>query len=623
MAISTSPAVGARGRIIIGEQLQYEVPVRPTHILDFNSESIAATENMLQSEAIRFSRGINKLAKGSTDITGDINFELSASGYGVLLKHALGDYVKLETVDGGLHARVAVDAAQVIDAGDSSIDGTDIWLLADETDITIPNTAGGGLAVVYRDTTANKTLLASDNAGAGFGFQHMNPYGFSFATAVVDPDNTYTGYVAASVVSVVIAPVADGAGNPVNVIASTGAGIIEYGSARRSVRYFEAIPLLQAVTNIPIGTRIFLDPSQAIVGDAATYPAIGDVIVVKATVAGVATLAPLRRGAFVYHFHPVAYTSPQGTAWTHHLERGRFLPTSGLTVEVDRDAVVFLYSGIKVNTLTLNFETSAIVNGSFSVVGKEEFAIAPLSNDVIPGATELFIPDYWHHSFPAAGGIISIGERTGITYTTKTVNSSNSGLTRLSGIPASGLASIDRTHQRGSNVDSRTSIRAATVYESNQDPLTAFEINVFIDGAYEEVLAASLTLNNNLNTDKFGLGSYTRLQSVEQRATVEGSMTLEFDDGKNYNKFRQATYFSIKFKCVSSAETSEIGSTSVLSQNYYFCPRARYSGTTPAIEGDSYITHEMPFMAIVDEALDTTDLVVILVNDAEFDAESA
>lgn len=622
MAIATSPAVGARGRIMIGEQVQYEVPVPPTHITDFNSESIAATENMLQSEAIRFSRGVNKLAKGNTDITGDLNFELSASGYGVLLKHALGDYVKLENVDGGLHARVAVDAAEVINAGDSAIDGTEIWVLADNTDVTIPQTVGGGLAVVYRDAVTN-ALLADDNAGAGYGFQGMNPYSVSYATAVTDPDATYTGFAAVEVVSVLIAPILNGAGIPENVIASTEAGVLYFGDDRVPVRYFEAIPQVDGGTGENLGTLVYLDPTQAILGDATSYPAVNDVIIVKATVAGVAALAPLTTGAFIYHFSATDYDSPQGKVWTHHFERGRFLPTAGLTIEVDRDAAIFLYSGAKVNTMTVNFETNAIVNGTFSIVGKEEFAMAPLSEDVVPGATEILIPDYWHHPFPAAGGTITIGERTGITYTTKEVNYLNTGLTRLSGIPAVGLAAIDRTHLKGSNVDSRSSTRAATVIESNQDPLTSHEITVFIDGYYEEALAASLTLNNNLNTEKFGLGSYTRLQAVEQRATVEGSLTLEFDDGKNYNKFRQTIYFAIMFKCISQAETSEIGSTGVLSQTYFFCPRARYSGNTPAIEGDSYITHEMPFMAIVDEELNTTDLIVINVNDEEFDAEAA
>lgn len=38
-----------------------------------------------------------------------------------------------------------------------------------------------------------------------------------------------------------------------------------------------------------------------------------------------------------------------------------------------RDIALFVYTGIKVGTWTMNFNAGEIVNGTFTLVGKEEF----------------------------------------------------------------------------------------------------------------------------------------------------------------------------------------------------------------------------------------------------------
>ncbi|MBF84967.1 MAG: hypothetical protein CL489_10950 [Acidobacteria bacterium] len=616
MAYSTSPATGARGQIAIGEQTDFRTFVQPTHIIDFLSESLSASENVLQSEAIRSDRGRHKLIRGTLDIQGDINFEHSAEGYGMLLRHALGDYVKISNVDGGIHARCATaeGGEQILDAAEHANDGAEIIVLANETNILFPMEGSDLMTMVYRD---DDDVLQSTTS---IGYDGHDIYSVSYVSAApTDPDNTYTGYSSESVVSIVVAPVVDGDGNETNLPFNPEGGVILYGQSRTSMRYFEPTDL-----GAGNGTRLYLDPSQATVGDSSTYPAEDDVIIglpCFTSVAGFGSPTGLRKGAFFYH-ESTDYTSGGATAYVHHLERGRELPTSGLTVEVDRDAAIFLYGGCKVNTLTVNFETNSFVTGTFSLVGREELSIAELAYDVIPGATEIYVDDSQAPLFNTSGGEISIGERTGITYTTVEEDYSSTGKTRISGIPASGAAAIDRVAVAGTNVDVRTSTAVSSPYSSEASPLTSFETLVYIDGAYEEALSGSVTLNNNLNTDKFGLGSRYRLGLVEEQAEVEASLNLEFDDGKNYVKFINGTFFTLEFKSVSTASDSEIGTTGVLKQAYYFLPKCKYDGTTPNIEGVQYITHDNPITAIVDDELSTRDLIVILCNEETNDVEA-
>lgn len=579
MAISTSPATGARGMIHIGEETEYGVPVQPTHLIVFNSEGIAASENVIESEAIRADRGRHKLIRGNLDIQGDISYEQSAEGYGMLLRHALGDYLKLPTTDGGVHARLNRNA-------EVDVDGTAACLtLADDHSGGF-SPSGGLFCVAYRDS--DNVLQLDDNAGAGYAYTSAASKVRSYVDGFATP-------------TVTIAQVYGPDGTAIDPEFAADGGVIQIGQDRREYRY-------TAPNQTGSGTELTLDAADLTAnGDpVANEAAISLGCVSNAATMGVSAAA-LKNGAFIYDFDPVNYAG----VITHHLERGRYLPV-GLTVEVDRDAAIFLYSGLKVNTLTVNFETNAIVTSTISLVGKSEDAMAVLDADIVPGATSITVKKA--EAFPAAG-TLTIGERTGITYTGKTTDP-NTGITTFTG-----LVGVDRAALKGANVDCRTSRAVANPVVGNASPLTAFDTVIYVDGYYEEVLSGSLTLNNNLNTDKYGLGSRMRLQLVEQQATVEASLQLEFDDGKFYKRFKESDYFSLEFKCISEADDSIIGNTGIPCQAYYFMPKCKFNGNTPLIEGTSYITHEMPVTCVVDDEGATTDLVIILVNGLDEDVE--
>lgn len=604
MALTTQPATGSRGQIHVGQQSSFNEIVQPDHLICFTSESIAATENVLESEAIcGADRGRSLPVRGSLDVAGDINFELAASGFGILMKNALGDYIRVPNADGGYHARVVGTPVSLGAVAD-------LVELAEESPNVFPLTGVLEVTAVYRDTAG---ALAQQN---GIEYTGMNTYEASYAAAASGPGAVQT---------VTLAQIYDIEGNLVDPVPNATAGIALIGNDRVKCYYSNVGGAPGAVT------IDFVTADNAGLGVTVPTIAADDAIILVPALAGtlgVLSSSPeLVAGTMLLHSDDEAdpalnlYTN----VYTHYMERGAFLPP-GMTVEVDRDAAIFVYNGMKVGTLTVNFENNAIVTGTFSLQGKAEYAMATLAQDVVPaGVTtsqDILLEAGSANAFPTAG-TLTIGERTNIAYTGKTeVDVGGVTYVRLTIPNATAETAIDRFHPKGSNVDSRTSTKAATVYEGDNSSLTAFETIVCIDGAFEEVLAGSLTLNNNLNGDKYPLGSRFKAQIVEERAEVDAQLTMEFDDGKNYNKFIKGEFFALEFKCISEADDSEIGSTGVLSQAYFYLPLCKYTGNTPVIEDDSYITHDMPIIAAPKRTEDTTDLIAIFVNDEQYDVES-
>lgn len=608
MGVTTAPATGARGAIRVGNEVSYGVLVQPTHLIDFTSETLSAEENTLESEAIRDDRGRHQVIRGQLDVQGDIAFEQSVSGFAILYRAALGDYLLAPKVDGGIHARLA--RANVVDV-EAAPGGEDSHVLVFAEDHSGGfEDAGGRFALVYRDGTGS--LAFDDGAGAGYAYDSYTPSARTYVTAVNPADGGYTG-ATDTAFSVELAEVTNAHGHLVAPRFNPAGGVVKLGQNRFEYRYFEYDEATR---------KLYLNADDVAANGA---PAVSDFALGLACLTNTATtgtFAPssgLDVGHWVYQ-----WDSDYDGVFTHHIERGRRLPV-GLTVEIDRDAAIFLYTGMKIDTMTLTFEANSIVTGSFTFIGREEHSIVQLMADVVPGATSIIVDraDAFPTPDPVNGAILTIGEETDIRYFSKTQNPD--GTWTLGGISANlgQVESIHRFHEKGENVDSRSSTRAPVVHEGNNTPLSAFEILVYMDGYFEEVMAGSITLANNLATDKYALGSKFRLATIEGRAEVDGSLTMEFDDGKHYKKFLESEFFSLEFKCVSEGDDSEIGHTGVPSQAYYFMPKCRFSGTTPQISGPEIIQHDMPFTAIVDDELKTTDLVIILVNDNPNDALAA
>jgi len=740
MGIQSTAATGSKGTVKIGQQAVFGRFVQPTHFTEFTSEGIQATEEVLESEGIRGNRARNDILRGQVSVGGDLNFELPPDGLGMLIYNALGDYLRMRRVDGGYHARRENDRIDSLLTADldtgapPDIEPRFVMELSPEALLRFDNnitTADSTIAYVFRDGNGN--LVGDDNSGSGYEIHRANARveTYVLSTAVANtawssalflnvPNGTPTVTVAdtpVAAIPIVLAPVVNDEGDLVNAVLAPE-GVLRVGDARIRVRY---IARQELAANA--GVRVWLHPDDA---PTLVTPVANDVVIVSPSLSRVATSftipAGAGKGAWVYKYlDAVTYATPGfDRIYTHHMEAGTDLPP-GVTVEVDRDAAIFVYNGMKVNTLTANFETNAILTLDFAMLGQREYAMAELVEDAIPAQTSIVVKSAEHFPVPTGPNknilqdfaTITLDKETAIRYTTVVDNTD--GTRTLGGIPSSGVHSIERMHLKGGNVDLRTSIarskpetyvitvagtvlvaetftvtvdgtptvvtgevtpagvaaelaadltadgagvyravvnpnnpaqvlltgadglavtvgtnsvgatissvRLLAVHEGSSVPMVMFEASFYMDGAVQEVLSGSLNLENNLNTDKFGAGSRFVLELIPQRRMVGGNLNVEFDDGTNYLKFINGTFFFLEVACVSDApdDCGEKDETGIPNQMYFILPAARFGGTTPNIEGEDYITHDLPVMGRFDQCKDTPDMVVIAVNRAAYD----
>lgn len=613
MGRKSKAAIGGRAIVSMGHEASYGVKVQPTHIIPFTNETLSLTEETLEDATVTGTRGKAFLEKGGETIAGDIAFNQNPDGQLPLLYHAFGSYVKLENTNGGVYGVTTRTGVVAIDAVDGAA-AREVIVLRDDTS-SMFEAAGGLFAMVVKD--ADGLLEVDDNAGAGFAYDSFCLSDVSHVRSFNAADDTYTGYATTDVVSIVLEPKILANGTIVNPNICYEGGVLKWGSARREIPYFQAVDL-PLVGGQPDGVRVFLDPTVALIADPTTYPLVNSFVVISATIVAetaFASIPPLVPGQFILDFN-TNYTDVNGVvAWTHFFERAATLP-EGMTVEVHRDAIMFSYLGSKVNTLTLEFAPNAFVQGTVNLVCQREISLATLANDVIPGQAIITVTSV--DNFPSSGKL-RIGDETGMSYSAIIDNGNGTFNIVMVTTTLSNPDAIQRHHPKLSNVDPMSSNIVSNPVHGTSRLLTTMNIFPYIQGYFEEVLSAGLTLNNNLATDKNGLGSFNIFEAPEGEAMVEGNLVFEFDDGVNYNKFLTAEKFSVALKCLANNPVDAvIGETGVLKQVHYFAPTCKFNGTTPNVAGKEYIQVDMPFQASEDEAGRLSDLYCIVVNGLEF-----
>lgn len=669
MGKSTTVATGSNAAVHIGSETTWGEPVNPTHAIDFTSESITAEQEDLESEAITGKRGTKFMRQGTLDISGDISFENSAEGYGVLMRHALGDYIRLQRVDGGVHGRINHDELREI-ASDPDNGTREIITLAEDHSGGFQEGADTDkFAIVYRD--GNDQLKQDPDTTVPETGYNYESYGAQDETTInavssgSSPDtDPITGTADAD--SVTLDGVVDLDGNYTEPNFSSEGGVVRLGPNREEYKYYNAestgtdgeVKLYFKAGALPTspsweGTGAYLLPSFATWDGGDSGTATATLFSTQNSTFGSANEI-IDKGSFVYLYDDDDTTGEDWSGvWTHHLERGEELP-EGLTVEVDRHAAVFIYTGMKVDSVSLEFETNSLVTGTFTLMGQDELIHDNLASDVAPVthgtvSTPRTITvqgdaaQYWPN--PESGSSISgastghshldyveitIGEETEIKYTEKKVVTSNGTVdeVQLELVDSQNNNNynsddeIERYHPQDTSVALRTSTKEQNPEVADLTPLTSFETNVYLEGTFEEALSGSLTLNNNLNGDKYGLGQRQRFQIAAEDVELEASLTFEFDDAKHYKRFREEEYFPVEFKCISEAEQSPIDNTSVLSQAYYLLPKCKFGGTTPTVDDDSFIQADFPIMPILDTEMNNTDLICIIVNDEKLDVRN-
>lgn len=594
MGVMSSPATGANARILLGNETALGQPVK-NELLDrkicFTSESLAQTENTIESATIcgcdSNSRSRVKDARGSLDVAGDISVEMSPEEYGRLIRHSMGQYLQIPNAIAAARGRTSTDA-----------DGGTFVYFSSYTEMT-PN--GGVFAIVYKDD--NGILKYDDNAGAGYEFEQASDFLLTEAQGVValevgdsltlekgafgamfsdlglfqvEVDNRF--YV------ISYHSITDNAPLETFTVEVGGifAGKLDPGAPQGS-------PVL--TLDIPAGSPAYQMPGVINSNGLLTGFSDPDYTVPSGVLA--------KSGVWLYELWDHGVNTPGQEVYGHHFEIGT-LP-QGLTINVLRDTVGFLYSGMKVNEWTTTFDSQAYITSSWSFMGIAEYSVAGLARPAKIGDTTIYLNREPVAFRTVGGGTLTIGEEMKIRYGTVTdPSASASGLWEIGGIPATGDESIQTVHRIGENVD--CSVEAGVPLECEDSPrLTSMEAVASMDYKLIEVLNGSITLSNNIGGDKYMLGSRVRAALKEGNANVSGSITVEFDDGQHYKRFIDGEYFDLEFKvlCEDPQYLTRFGVEAPVSVVYYM-PQCKYTGTTPSVQDDSYLNTDMPFNAYDD-----------------------
>ena len=306
------PAIGARATIEIINETKYG-QLRPGSAfgtllggnetemaIPFTSESIAHTKNELVSATLNRERGIKRSVSGSSDVAGDINFELRAEGHSLLIKNAMTDggdgsanYVKVASARGDIAVQADGYAAALVGVlpikceREIMVEWADVWGATPVGPVNFVH--------IRRDaTTGNMTAYPEtfDDIDAG-----------TLLGALGDPKYRHSLTVSA-----------------------------------------------------PGLTAAVYDNSWIFPVDGALFP----------------------------------------DAYLHYLELGADLPI-GLNTDILRDIALFVYTGMKINTWTMNFNAGEIVNGTMGFVGKAEHIGAELvtefDNDGVGGGVTISVSD--------------------------------------------------------------------------------------------------------------------------------------------------------------------------------------------------------------------------------------
>ena len=538
--------------------------------LDITSESIKHNINELTSATLDPSRGIKDTIRGASDVSGDIAFEFRGQGYGNIIKACMGD----------------------------GADGSANYLVIDH--------ARGDIAVQVDGYQA---------IGVG-------------SIPIKCDRSIYAEW------DVLWAAPAVGPANGVAVVTRNVAGLL--------------------VSNVETVTGMVVNGTQ---GEPMYRHSI--------TVAGL-TLAAVHDNAWIF---PVDNTMFPDT-YLHYLELGADI-REGMNIDVLRDIALFVYTGIKPNTWTMNFNSGEIVNGTFGMVGIKEFCGAELTsvvgNNTAGGLTvqvddlrifnnhptdgvnavsilglggegqvyyDVLTPDpalgggatldasLVHFDYPIPGDITTEAGATGGTaYGTDIISA---------GIPVGAWPSnaagewgwfagqpcwpmSHRANFGGAVIDLVSSIPDVapfSYFEARAEMAVPSLVNSgggILDGRdqgleFVDVMSANFTVDNGVYTDKYELGSRFRKKAPEQQRNVTGSLSIEFDDMRQYWKFFKGKKFAFLIRCIS--EDPDRGTVPGATDECpysacFYLRRCHFTGETPTASGPDMIVTDMPFRSLV------------------------
>ena len=646
MVQTFGPAVGSKGQIGYKEETKWGHPASPPNkFLEFLNESVVSEYTNLVSGSLRADRAIHKQRTGSEAAGGDISFEVGPEGYGTFLKHALG---KKRT------KRTDIAMILVYDGTD-----TDVTITVSSTTITSSN---GDLSISLAQS--HQLIITAINAVGdwtaycpwGNGTTGYFPLAIDDKTSAVTTlgasDYTVSGNLTSKLETLSTVPIgASGANHLVFFPINFMYGIYEHtidadpdipqgmtleiGRDIAAFNYYggkiNSLGMTLTPGEIVTGTTNMMFKGASTVGDpvVATGNSTVDFPAFDLKYAGSEATAVVdvdidgTRDMFYFE-------APNNTKIYHFsLERGYF----------DHDGYYWHTSTIGGLLEFLEYES-----GYFTVTRKRgvdgtiasqylkdsggEQSILSAVTFYIDGSTVDYTPLF-------RGNYIGTDAGNSNTFYVKTDtsgsfmgSSDNSNWSTATTIVYGEWLNIldDSDVDTGFDImfpESVTNVigdtwsfttfkdeNASVSYES-EDPFTGFQGAVTLDGSSQGVMGASFTLTNNLYGEKYELGDRQRAALVAQRRTVEGSLTLEFDDLDMYRKFVNGVAGDINIVLTSD---EYINSSTTKHSLAIRMPEIKFSGTTPTVGGEDIIVTDFPFNSLYDDTAGIPDLRLTLTN---------
>ena len=657
-----NPAVGAKGLIGYAQEGCWGSQVdTPRKYIDFLNESIVSEIGSLVSASLRPDRAVHKRISGTESAGGDVNVEIGPTGYGSWMKHALGDA-----------QTTRVDEAFVMVVGavtTAALTVTHAAGLATTFAVTITGGAGNfsaDLTDATADTIAELMVLVNNHTD----LTAYSPYSYrndatpltviqsEDYTVGTDPSNTLEVQAAVDLLGHTDSAwvVAHGFGvyshqidgfeevpEGLSVLIGRDVAAFLYSGCRVNTFALNAVPseIFTGTFGLMAKGGTTASPPTADSGNTGNEKNAFDL---RYTGAGAPCTCTIVNGDtleidsataaedFTLNISEEFIDPDTGRVWAVHKMGGllEYLKSkSYLFVDVApyvdwevpsnqlKAAAATDINVTAANIVTFNFDSGDLV------------ASPALWGDYIGTDSGTAVTLYVRvHTTAGVPGVARLEFSTdGITYLNDVLSSATlaTEIRTGAGNTNTGFTIFfpDDTALIAADVWTFTTIYTpltSVTYASDQDPFSGFQGALTMDGAAQDVMAWTTTVNNNLFGDKFHLGERVRGMLPEQQRNIEGTLTVEFDDLDLYRKFVNGTAADLSIVFGSGVKITDalMGDSKNDHTLTVRQPNIEFNGATPVIAGVEIITVDMPYVALWDDTNALPDMRMTLVNDVPY-----
>jgi len=666
MVLYVGPAVGSRGQIGVAEEGAWGKQTQEmTSFVEMTSESIVSEIGSLISDSLRPDRAVHKRIGGVEACGGDVSAEIGPSGFETWFKHALGD---VQTT--------RLDTAFIIECGNPNETKCVLTIThtaGEATELKIDRD-------IDADLTIDLTSIAGDTIGevmalinAELNLQCWSPYQATQAVwqttihasdylLAADDSNCLEEITVAEDIDLMKMFDADDHSMTRRWVVGTAWGVYQHR--------------IDAGANLPPGMSVevgrdvaaFLyagmkvntlelnaTPGEFFTG---TFGLMGKGGTTADTPLAASGNAELQKDAFKIRYTGTSATATLEIDSSSHLvleldgttedlllnlSKPLVDPTTGIVYNVDRIGGLVDYLDDK---SYLDCQIADYTDPGSLCTDLDTYIATDITSTSytwfrFDGGRKALLPVLWGDYIGSDDGDstkfyvqVVVGGLPG----TATINFKVEGGAYANTVTTS--ATVASEIRYGSNVDSGYTVffpdnvalvagdvwtfetirPASTSSYSDIDPFSGYEGSLTIDGTAEVIMGWSATLNNNLYGDKYHLGDRTRAKLPEQRRTVEGSLSVEFDNLDLYRKFLNGVSGNLVMTFTSSTyiNTTVLGNSASQYSITVRQPKIEFNGTTPTIADEGIILVDMPYVALYDDTNDVPDLRLTIVSDTPY-----